>query len=192
MLCLDVLLRRQWIEHERLSYPIVQLPLAMTQPEGRFFKSKMMWIGLAIAALINLLNGLHALYPAVPGIPLRQANIGGYFTEKPWNAMGSTPIYVLPFAVGLGYLMPLELSFSIWFFYLFWKMERVVFYLVLLSVLEDGASCGKYAGAFQFAGLSPLWAAGTRSISGTCILRFDRRTALFLGHRAECPKTTAR
>ena len=126
MLCLDVLLRRQWIEHERLSYPIVQLPLAMTQPEGRFFKSKMMWMGLAIAALINLINGLNALYPAVPGIPLRQADIGGYFTEKPWNAIGSTPIYFLPFAIGLGYLMPLEMSFSIWFFYLFWKMERVL------------------------------------------------------------------
>lgn len=126
MLCLDVLIRRQWIEHEKLSYPIIQLPLAMTQPEGRFFKSRIMWIGLAIAAAINLINGLNVLYPSVPGIPLRQVNIGGYFTEKPWNAIGSTPIYVLPFAVGLGYLMPLEMSFSIWFFYLFWKMERVV------------------------------------------------------------------
>jgi len=126
MLCLDVLIRKQWIEHERLSYPIVQLPLAMTQPEGRFFKSRTMWIGLAIAATINLLNGLHIVYPSVPGIPLRQVNIGRYFTYKPWNAIGSTPMYVLPFAVGLGYLMPLEMSFSIWFFYLFWKLERVL------------------------------------------------------------------
>lgn len=126
MLCLDVLIRKQWIEHERLSYPIVQLPLAMTQSDGRFFKSRIMWIGLGLAAMINLLNGLNVIYPSIPGIPLRQANIGRYFTEKPWNAIGSTPIYVLPFAVGLGYLMPLEMSFSIWFFYLFWKMERVI------------------------------------------------------------------
>lgn len=28
MLCLDVFLRRQWIQQERLTYPIVQLPLA--------------------------------------------------------------------------------------------------------------------------------------------------------------------
>ena len=126
MLCLDVLIRRQWIEHERLSYPIVQLPLAMTHPDDRFFKSRMVWMGFAIAAAINLLNGLNTLYPSFPEIPLRQMNIGRYFTEKPWNAMGSTPMYVLPFAVGLGYLMPLEMSFSIWFFYLFWKMERVI------------------------------------------------------------------
>jgi hypothetical protein len=126
MLCLDVLLRRQWIEHERLSYPIVQLPLAMTQSEGRFFRHKTMWMGLSIAAIINLINGLHVLYPAIPEIPLRQVNLGRYFTEKPWNAIGGTPIYILPFAIGLGYLMPLEMSFSIWFFYLFWKLERVI------------------------------------------------------------------
>jgi len=126
MLCLDVLLRKQWIEHERLSYPIVQLPLAMTQPDNSFFKSRVMWIGLGIAAFINLLNGLHVLSPAFPEIPLRQVNIGSYFTEKPWNAIGSTPMYIMPFAIGLGYLMPLEMSFSVWFFYLFWKLERVI------------------------------------------------------------------
>jgi len=125
MLCLDVLLRRQWIEHEKLSYPIVQLPLAMTQPETPFFKSRVMWIGLAIGAMINLINGLHMLYPSLPGIPLRQMNLGVYFTDKPWNAIGWTPLYILPFAVGLGYLMPLEMSFSIWFFYLFWKVQRI-------------------------------------------------------------------
>lgn len=126
MLCLDVLLRRQWIEHERLSYPIVQLPLAMTSPGGEFFKSKTMWIGLGIAAFINLINGFNAIYPSVPAIPLRSMDIGRYFNEKPWNAIGGTPVYILPFAIGLGYLMPLEMSFSIWFFYLFWKAQRVM------------------------------------------------------------------
>jgi len=125
-LCLDVLLRKQWIDHEKLSYPIIQLPLAMTQPDDRFFKSRVMWIGFGIAAFIGLLNGLHVIYPVFPEIPLRQVNIGSYFTDKPWNAMGSTPMYLLPFAIGLGYLMPLEMSFSVWFFYLFWKLERVI------------------------------------------------------------------
>ena len=56
MVCLSALLRKQWVEHERLSYPIVQLPLAMTNPKGRFFKSRMVWIGFGIAAGINLIN----------------------------------------------------------------------------------------------------------------------------------------
>ncbi|MFC1716817.1 DUF6785 family protein [Candidatus Poribacteria bacterium] len=126
MICLDILLRKQWIERERLTYPIVQLPLEMTRSEGRFFKSKMMWIGFAIAAGIDLINGLHVLFPALPEIPVRTAEIGRYFTEKPWNAIGWTPIYILPFGVGIGFLMPSEMSFSLWFFYLFWKGERVL------------------------------------------------------------------
>ena len=40
--------------------------------------------------------------------------------------MGWTPIYILSFGVGLGFLMPLEMSFSLWFFYLFWKGERIL------------------------------------------------------------------
>ena len=64
MICLSVLLRKQWIEHERLSYPIIQLPLEMTRPDGRLFKSKMMWLGFAIAGGIDLINGLHVFWPA--------------------------------------------------------------------------------------------------------------------------------
>jgi len=126
MVCLDILLRKQWIERERLSYPIIQLPLEMTQSSRNFFKSKMMWIGFAIAGGIDLMNGLHVLFPVFPEIPVRKAEIGRYFTEKPWNAIGWTPIYILPFGLGLGFLMPLEMSFSLWFFYLFWKGERVL------------------------------------------------------------------
>ena len=31
MLCLNVLVRRQWQDHERLSYPLIQLPIEMTR-----------------------------------------------------------------------------------------------------------------------------------------------------------------
>ena len=126
MLCLDIILQKQWIERERLTYPIIQLPLEMTHSKGQFFKSKAMWIGFAIAGGINLINGLNALFPSFPAIPVREAEIGRYFNEKPWDAIGWTPLYILPFAVGIGFLMPSEMSFSLWFFYLFWKGERIL------------------------------------------------------------------
>jgi len=135
MICMDLLLRKQWIERERLTYPIVQLPLEMTRPDGRLFKSKMMWVGFAIAGGIDLINGIHAFFPAFPDIPVRKADLGIYFTEKPWDAMGWTPVYILSFGLGLGFLMPLEMSFSLWFFYIFWKAERVLGRAMGLQVL---------------------------------------------------------
>ena len=36
MLCINTLLRIQWTERERLTYPIIQLPLAMTEPNTVF------------------------------------------------------------------------------------------------------------------------------------------------------------
>ncbi len=56
MLGINTLIRKQWMEKERLAYPIIQLPLAMTRDggSGRFFRSRMLWIGIAIGGGINL------------------------------------------------------------------------------------------------------------------------------------------
>jgi len=127
MLCINVLIRRQWAEHERLAYPIIQLPLAMIRPGNvsSFFRSKLMWTGFAAASGISILNGLHFLHPAIPELRVSMRNIGHYFTSKPWNAVGWVPISLFPFAIGLAFFLPLDLSFSCWFFYVFRKLIRV-------------------------------------------------------------------
>lgn len=135
MICIDLLIRKQWIERERLTYPIVRLPIEMTHSDGRLFKNKFLWAGFAIAGGIDLINGIHAFFPVFPEIPVRKADLGIYFTEKPWDAIGWTPVYILSFGVGLAYLMPLEMSFSLWFFYLFWKGERILGRAMGLQVL---------------------------------------------------------
>jgi hypothetical protein len=42
LLLISVLLRKQWMENEKLSYPIVRLPVAMTTEPSKFFKNKWM------------------------------------------------------------------------------------------------------------------------------------------------------
>jgi hypothetical protein len=123
MLGMTLILSSRWVAEERLSYPVIQLPLAMTQE--RFFSQPLMWIGFALGAVVATVNGLHFFYPIIPSIG-RPVNLGVLFTEKPLNAIGWLPVAAHPFAVGLGFLIPLELSFSCWFFYFFWKFERVL------------------------------------------------------------------
>ncbi len=125
MLCINVIIRRRWIEQEKLSYPIIQLPLQMTETEsGAFFGNRIMWLGFGIAGGLTILNGLHFIFPVVPELRTRIQSFQ-IFTESPWNAMGSIPVSFYPFAIGLGFFIPLDLSFSCWFFFWFWRLMRV-------------------------------------------------------------------
>ena len=126
MLSINFLVRKQWIEHEKLSYPLIQLPLAMTDKKSNFFRNRLMWFGFTIATIIDIFNGINDLYPSWPRFAgMRGSDISSLFTTSPWDAIDQLPIGVYPFAIGLAFMMPLDLSFSCWFFYLFWKVQKV-------------------------------------------------------------------
>ena len=127
MLCINSLVRAQWTEREKLTYPIIQLPLQMTHGGGvrGCLASRTMWLGFAIAGVIDICNGIHHLVPSFPSIGGRLYDLGPLFTTKPWSAVGWTPVAIFPFAVGLAFFIPLDLSFSCWFFYLYWKWQRI-------------------------------------------------------------------
>ncbi len=71
MLCINTIVRQRWIEHDRLQFPIVELPMQMTEPGHRLFHSRLMWTGFAIAGGISIINGLHGYFPLVPLINTR-------------------------------------------------------------------------------------------------------------------------
>ncbi|MYB93391.1 hypothetical protein F4054_18035 [Candidatus Poribacteria bacterium] len=58
-----------------------------------------MWLGFALPALIFTLNGLHEIWPQIPNLPLRHV-LNQYFTERPFNAMVYTPIFLSFAAIG--------------------------------------------------------------------------------------------
>lgn len=126
MLCLTVLLRKQWTEREKLTYPLVQLPLELASEKTSFFQNRLLWAGIGIAVAVDLIQGLHVLYPSVPGLMIKDINLAQYPLPSPWNAIGNCPISFYPFAIGLGNLLPLDLLFSSWFFFIFWKAEQVI------------------------------------------------------------------
>jgi hypothetical protein len=125
MLCINSILRKQWMDRERLTFPIVQLPLEMTAPGTSFFSNKGMWAGFFLAAGLETLNSISALVPNVPHVQLRSYDLAPNFTTPPWNAMGYFPSTFYPLAIGLGYVLSTDLSFSCWFFYILTKLENV-------------------------------------------------------------------
>ena len=126
MLCMNTVIRRQWSEREKLTYPTVRLPMELTKPKLAFFKNRLMWIGFGIAAFISLINGLRFFYPSLPFIPVTRRSYRFY--DGPLSLIGSnspgkTTIAFYPFALGIGFLMPLEVMGSTLFFFLFYRFQ---------------------------------------------------------------------
>ena len=141
-LCLSTILRKQWVERERFSFPLIQIPIQLAAEPARgtllntFFKSRLLWAGMALPVVLHLINGLHAHFPKVPEIPLIY-NIYTVFTEKPWHTLGWWPAmrFVIYFSViGIASLLTLEVSFSLWFFYLFFKLQYIIMNAIGLSI----------------------------------------------------------
>ena len=158
MVCIDSLVRKQWTENEKLSYPIIQLPLGLTIGGGTsgVLKNRVMWVGFMIASVIDILNGCNFLFPSIPSLGGKLYDLRPLFLSPPLTAIGWTPIAVFPFAVGLAFFIPLDLSFSCWFFYLFWKTERVIASALGVKSIPglpfvDEQSFGAYIGLFVIA-----------------------------------------
>ena len=122
MVCITVIVRKPWTEDEKLAYPIIQLPARMTS-EG-FFTNRLMWIAFGLVAIFDIVNGLHHVFPAIPSVFEKEYRFR--FTEKPFSAMGWLRLGIYPFVLGIGFLIPLDLLFSTWFFFWVWKGQQVV------------------------------------------------------------------
>ena len=135
LICMSAILHRQWSVHERLTYPMVQLPQNMIEKgeDARvapFFKNKMMWLGFAVPFLLLSLNALNHYWPTVPDY-----NPSGRFSM--FNQTLHLPIALNLAWVGFFYLVNLEITFSIWFFYVFSKVEEGVFSILGIASTEQ-------------------------------------------------------
>lgn len=142
MLSFNVLIRRQWISNERLTYPLVVLPVEMTGGTAGasldFYRDRLLWYGFAVAAIIDIVNGLHVLNAAVPGMPMIKLTWPAFY-EAPlkWLYRYSSGIY--PFAVALAFFLPSDLSFSCWFFFLVGQLQFIgAGYLGVLQAPPSG------------------------------------------------------
>jgi hypothetical protein len=132
-LCLALLLRRAWVEDERLTFPLVQVPLEIvgrdSHPTGNraFFRSPVAWLGLAMPAVLHTLNALHAHWPAIPHGFVSSIPFGEVFVSWPWNALSDLRGRIYFSVIGLTYLLTSEVSLSLWFFFLVSRLEVLLF-----------------------------------------------------------------
>jgi len=111
--------RRQWMETERLTFPLLYIPLSMIgrSEEGKerksFVGNKLFWTGFGVSFVYNALNILHAFNPSVAAVGVMYP-IGHLFTEKPLNALAGVQMWHRPELIGFGYLMSQDILQSVW------------------------------------------------------------------------------
>jgi len=130
--CLSALLRRPWVEDEKLVFPLVQLPAEITNYDSRrsafapLLRDPLAWAFFLIPFTIHTLNGLHRYFAALPGLNVHLVDIGAYIIGPQGEAVRPFWIRLLFSIVGLSYLLPSDLSFSLWFFYFFFLCQQMV------------------------------------------------------------------
>jgi len=124
-LCAMSLLQRQWITNERLAFPIAQIPLEMVaQPEGGEGRANrlpivwMFWIGVLMSLALTFLSTLSSKLPAIPSIPLGPVPLMQWRKVGPLAGLGEIDLVLWPGMIAIAFLIPKELSFSAWFFWL--------------------------------------------------------------------------
>jgi len=126
-LCLNSILRRRWADEEKLAFPMTVLPVQLADARYSLLGSRLFWIGAGAAAGISTWNTLVALLPALPRVPTGWDFSTLIANNRPWNFLRFSGISWDPFSIGLTYLIPLDLAFSIFVFGVIWAMQYVVF-----------------------------------------------------------------
>ena len=123
-LFLMVILRKQWVVHERIDFPLMELPLAILEPpeEGRFFRIPVLnqgvfWLGFVPPLLIISWNMISYFTPTFPAIPWHLPSIAFGPEFRPMR------VNLYPVVVGFGYFIKLDLLFGLWLFNVLTTLE---------------------------------------------------------------------
>lgn len=133
------LVRRSWIEHERLSFPVAQIAVEWTTPGTPAWRRPGFWVGAAIPIVLQSLLAVREWYPSVPAMALKAWNAKEMlFPGPPWSAIPDFSIGFYPMAIGLGYFMPGPVAFSCCFFWLAIRLAPVLGFTLGFAPIGGG------------------------------------------------------
>ena len=125
------ILRKQWVESERLMFPVARVPLDFTggSREGRLLSSSTRGKAFLIGMLVTIVFGLIRLAPLLSG-----ADEGWRVAVPFWTVFSETALNyvnvsdgkIYPLAIGFAFLVPGDVSLSIWFFYVFMCVQIII------------------------------------------------------------------
>ena len=167
--CLMVLFQRHWVEGEKLTFPLAQMPLDLTQGlEGSrripdIFSSRLFQIGVALVLVPTFYNIGTYFAPGLPTVDL-------YFRHYNLQIEPGLPLTiwfrVMPLVLAVAYLCPLDILSSLIFFYWISLVKEWAMWRVGFTVGDEGQQISgaeilymESYGALLFVALWSIWLA---------------------------------
>ncbi|MCK4374550.1 MAG: hypothetical protein KAX19_04445, partial [Candidatus Brocadiae bacterium] len=160
-------LRKQWVDSERLIFPLARVPLEFTEDAGEasLLPAVVRNKGFVVGVIVTLLFALIRSAPVITG-----ADQGWRPDLKIQDVLWGTPLqsldlwsgFIYPIAIGFAFLVPSDISLSIWFFFIFTRIQLQVAYWIGQPI--QGSTWGPFmawqqAGSYIVFVLMMLWAA---------------------------------
>lgn len=135
LMAFNLLIFRQWAHNEKLIYPLAQLPEDLAGADNAqegimpfVFRSGLFWIGAGISGGVlgwNLLCATHAI-PGLEAIDLIHSWTS-FIQNSPLQGLAPRARSSIFFTmIGLSFLIPQKISFSLWFFSLLYMIQLLV------------------------------------------------------------------
>jgi hypothetical protein len=135
-LCIAMIVHPQWSQRELLPYPIVGFLRDIVHTDGErrlpsICRSRLFLGGMGGMLFVNLINGLHAWFPAFPGIPLRLdfGPVMQLFPNVPrvGGVVWDLVIFTLyPIVIAFTYFIRSDVSLSLGLSHMAWTLVGVV------------------------------------------------------------------
>ena len=131
---LNVLMRKQWVENERFTFPLTILPKSLlTTRAGRLeiFRSRILWTGFAITLPLVLLKGINFYNPSVPA-PVWNTQFATFVTSPVMKAYLENVGIGTGIGIGFSFcvlaialLIETDILFSLWASFLIFQLWRL-------------------------------------------------------------------
>ena len=163
--CVASILRRQWVDNERLVFPAMQPLMDISDQPGdgkgwlpEFTRNRLFWIGFGIAFGMIAWNCINYFLPGFPRFPIYRGR--WYWIDRQFPPIRG---FLGIFTIFFSYFASLDVLLSIWLFDLLFIFEggwlNQLGYRAISPYYYRGAYSMQTRGAFVVMVVSVLWVA---------------------------------
>jgi hypothetical protein len=121
-------LRRQWVDRERLQVPLARVPLEFTAGSGQaallppIFRNRTFVVGIIVSTVFRAVRALPIIF-GTGGAWRMTVPFKDVLQDTPLRYMYMQNIDIWWSVIGFAFLVPADVSLSVWLFYLFGRLE---------------------------------------------------------------------